>query len=257
MIPDTHSPPADWGIRPTLFTVAGQPVASYAFFVSLGLVAAIALYYFNTRGRSIGSNGLYIALAAAAGGIIGAKVPIWIARLPELLAGDFNVAALLSGRTVVGGIIGGVLAVQLTKRRLGITERLGNYLVPSICLGVFLGRVGCFLAGCCYGEPTSLAWGVDFGDSLLRHPTQLYEAAFVLGLLGFSQANLGRFEPGKLFELFMVAYFGWRFLSEFVRVNPVWGLGLTYYQVASLAVMLHYLVLRGRLYSLEGVRRWT
>lgn len=254
MIPDSHIHPAAWGFRPVLFTVAGHPVQSYSFFVTLGLVVAVALYYYNTRGRSVGSNALYIATAAAVGGILGAKVPIWIVNAGQILAHPDRIGLLLSGRTIVGGFIGGALGVYLTKRRLGIRERLGNYLVPSLCAGIFFGRIGCFLAGCCYGTATSLPWGVDFGDNVARNPTQLYEALFVLALLIYAQANVGKLEPGVLFTRFMVAYFAWRFVIEFVRVNPVWAVGLTYYQVAALLIVVHY-VWRGMVGSPEGVRR--
>jgi prolipoprotein diacylglyceryltransferase len=240
LIPDTHIVPLGWGIRPVLFTAGGVPVQSYPFFVTLGFVAAIALYYVNVRRKTVGSNGLYIALAAAIGGIIGAKIPIWIVSLPEILAHPGNPDVLLSGRTIVGGLIGGALAVYLTKKRLHITQRLGNYLVPSLCVGIFFGRIGCFLAGCCYGVATSLPWGVDFGDHIARNPTQLYEALFVLALLVYAQVMKDRLEPGELFRRFMIVYFSWRFLIEFIRVNPVAAFGLTYYQFVALGVVIFY-----------------
>lgn len=238
MIPDLHVTPAEWGIRPVLFTVRPYEIAAYSFFLLFGLLAAIGLFFYNTRGKRSG-NGLTIAAAALVGGIIGAKLPIWIANAPALLH-DPSAAALLSGRTIVGGIVGGALTVFLVKRKLGIKERLGNYLVPSLLLGVFFGRLGCFLAGCCYGATTALPWGVDFGDELLRHPTQLYEALFVLGLFLVAQVCIQRLPPGRLFDLFMVAYFGWRFVVEFIRVNPSAALGLTYYQLVAAGVVLLY-----------------
>lgn len=245
MIPDTHTAPAGWGVRPVLFSVGPYPVLAYSVFVLLGLAAAIGLYVLNTRGKTAGRNGLVIAVAAVTGGIIGAKLPIWIVSLPKILA-DPGAASLLSGRTIVGGILGGWLAVWLVKRRMGITARLGNYLVPSLALGIAVGRIGCFFAGCCFGEATGLPWGVDFGDHVLRHPTQLYEAAFALLLFAVAQATLDRWQPGQLFRWFVVAYFGWRFGIEFIRVNPQAAFGLTYYQlVAALAVLFGL----GRLWS--------
>lgn len=240
MIPDVHNPPASWGIRPVLFELAGHPVASYSFFVALGLIAAIGVYYLNTRNRTVGNNALYIAVAAAVGGILGSKLPIWIANLPAILENPGRIELLLSGRTIVGGIVGGVLAVYVTKRRLGITERLGNYLVPSLAIGIFFGRIGCLLAGCCYGKPTTLGWGVDFGDAIARHPTQAYEALLVLAIFVFAQVMKDRFEPGELFRWFMIVYFSWRFAVEFIRVSPEAAFGLTYYQLASLAIVVHY-----------------
>lgn len=241
MIPDTHSHPEIWGVRPVLFTVGGYPISSYTLFVTVGLTVALLLYYANTRGRAVGNNGLYIALAAVIGGILGSKLPAWVANFRQILAHPDQVQLLLSGRTIVGGIIGGALAVYLTKRKLGITQRLGNYLVPSLCIGIFFGRIGCFLAGCCYGTATSLRWGVDFGDSVARHPTQLYEALIVLAMFVYAQFMKDEYEPGELFRRFMIAYFAWRLLSEFMRVNPVSAVGLTYYQIVSVLVILAYL----------------
>lgn len=240
MIPDAHTAPLGWGIRPVLFTVGGQSVQSYTFFVALGIAAAILVYYLNTRGKPVGTSALIIALAAAIGGVIGSKLPIWLANLPRLLASPTDAALWLSGRTIVGGIIGGALAVYLTKKRLRITQRLGNYLVPSLCIGIFFGRIGCLLAGCCYGVATTLPWGVDFGDGIARNPTQLYEAILVLGLFVYAQVMKDTYEPGELFRRFMVVYFSWRFLAEFIRVSPVAFGGLTYYQIASAAVVIHY-----------------
>jgi len=240
LIPDVHIVPPGWGIRPVLFTLGGMQVQSYSFFVTMGFVVAIALYYFNVRNKTVGSNGLYIALAAAIGGILGSKIPIWIVSIPEILANPGRMDLLLSGRTIVGGLIGGALGVYLTKRRLHITQRLGNYLVPSLCIGIFFGRIGCYLAGCCYGVATSLPWGADFGDHIARNPTQLYEALFVFLLFVYAQVMKDRYEPGELFRRFMIWYFGWRFAIEFIRVNPTAVLGLTYYQLVALGVVIFY-----------------
>lgn len=244
MIPDLHTHPAAWGVRPVLFTLWGQPVVAYGVFVTAGLIAAVLLYRFNTKDKGVGTSGLYIALAALIGGIIGSKLPMWIVSYRQILADPWQAEVWLSGRTIVGGIIGGVLAVYLTKRKLGIKVRLGNYLVPSLCIGIFFGRIGCFFAGCCYGTATSLPWGVNFGDGVLRNPTQLYEAFFVLVLFAYAQIMRNRYAPGELFRLFMITYFGWRFVVEFIRVNPVLIVGLTYYQVVALGVMIAY-VLKG------------
>lgn len=244
MIPDVHAAQAGWGIHPTLFTVGSLPISSYSFFVVLGLVAAVGLYFWNTRGKPVGNNGLIIACSALVGGILGAKLPIWMVNLPKLIA-DPSAASLLPGRTIVGGLIGGVLAVWLVKRKLGITQRLGNYLVPSLALGIAVGRLGCFFAGCCYGTATSLRWGVDFGDQIARHPTQLYEAAFAAALFVVAQSTLEKWVPGRLFRWFMAVYFAWRFAIEFIRVNPVATLGLTYYQLVAAGVVLVALVRLG------------
>jgi phosphatidylglycerol---prolipoprotein diacylglyceryl transferase len=107
-------------------------------------------------------------------------------------------------------------------------------------VGVAIGRMACFVGGCCYGTPTELPWGVCFarsGDSLPRHPTQLYEAAFHLTmaciLFGLQQRGLLR---GQLIKLYILAYLAYRFLTEFIRPEPAWFLGLTGYQWAAVCL---------------------
>jgi prolipoprotein diacylglyceryltransferase len=107
--------------------------------------------------------------------------------------------------------------------------------------------VGCFIAGLhddTFGLPTTLPWGVDFGDGLTRHPTQLYEIA-VLGLLGAALHHLRpklAATPGLAFKLFLSSYLGWRFLVEFLKPVPVaYPLGLSGIQWTCLIALLAYL----------------
>ena len=128
------------------------------------------------------------------------------------------------------------------RHRLGITEKSGNLFAPAIALALTIGRLGCLLGGCCYGVPTGLPWGVDFGDGITRHPTQLYESVFALALCVFLLAVRRRFnEPGRLFGIFMLAYFSFRFLIEFLRAGDVTAIGLTAAQLASLGILAYYL----------------
>ena len=91
----------------------------------------------------------------------------------------------MAGKTIVGALIGGLITVEWAKRRLGIAHRTGDLFALPLCLGIAIGRVGCFLTGLedhTVGVRTTLPWGIDFGDGP-RHPTQLYEILFVI-LLG-------------------------------------------------------------------------
>jgi phosphatidylglycerol:prolipoprotein diacylglycerol transferase len=151
--------------------------------------------------------------------------------------------AVLSGRTVVGGLIGGTLAVVLARRLLGLRGRSGNLFAPALALAIAIGRLGCFCAGCCHGVPSALPWAVDFGDGVPRHPTQLYESLFALGLFFALRRAEGRAPaPGTLFRAFMLAYFSFRFLVEFLRTDVPFIAGLTLAQVASLGVLGYYLL---------------
>ena len=95
----------------------------------------------------------------------------------------------------------------------------------------------CFVGGCCYGTPTDLPWGVDFGDGLRRHPTQLYEVAFhatLRGRPGLAAADAAC-SAGQLIKLYIIAYLVYRFVTEFIRPEPVIFAGFTGYQWAAVA----------------------
>jgi len=116
--------------------------------------------------------------------------------------------------------------------------------VLPLCLGIAIGRVGCFLTGLAdhtYGSPTSLPWGVDFGDGIPRHPVPLYEIA-VLALIAL-WALRRRTEiaaRGDLFKGFMIAYLSWRLLIDFMKPDPALVLGLSAIQIACLAGLVYY-----------------
>jgi phosphatidylglycerol---prolipoprotein diacylglyceryl transferase len=236
-----------WGIRPVLLRIAGLPVPAYEVFVLFGLAAAALVFWRLRRGEpSTGEPTAIIAIAALAGGAIGAKLLEWAFNWPALARVD-SLAALLAGRTIIGGFVGGSIAVVVVKRHYGIRERRGNLFAPAIALGLAVGRLGCFFRGCCYGRVTTLPWGVDFGDHLTRHPTQLYESAFALLLFVVLLRLRARVTtPGRLLTVFMVAYFVFRFAEEFLRAGDRVALGLTVYQFAALAA-LAYFVTRDRL----------
>lgn len=124
-------------------------------------------------------------------------------------------------------------------------------MLPLI-IGMCIGRVGCFLAGLpdhTYGTPTHLFTGVDFGDGIPRHPTQLYEISFLLawGLVIYALTPKApracRRQPtpeGARFQLFMFGYLTFRLLVEFIKPTPHPYLGLSNIQLASMAGMLYY-----------------
>ena len=92
----------------------------------------------------------------------------------------------MGGKTIVGALVFGMIAVELMKRYIGLQQSTGDLYAIPLALGIAIGRIGCFLTGLAddtYGVATSLPWGVDFGDGVHRHPTQLYEIAFLLALI--------------------------------------------------------------------------
>lgn len=241
-MPDSHYHPTNWGVRPVLFSIGGIDVPTYAFFVFLGLVAGVAVYMYESKNqKKLNDNGIYIAFGALLGGVIGAKVLEFAINYKFFVANIANPAAFLSGRTIVGGLIGGTIGAMIAKKIIGSKEKRGNFFAPAIAIGVAIGRLGCFFTGCCYGKPTNLPWGVDFGDHILRHPTQIYESIFMLGMFVYLERIKNRpdIKPGQLFKLLMIAYFAFRFFIEFIRVEPVVFAGLTVFQIISLVVIMY------------------
>ncbi len=221
--------------------IGGLP--AYSLLVGLGLLAGIGYIIWQNRTGKPGpqhqSPALTIVSAALVFGLLGAKLPTLLTR-PTL-------RELLINKSIVGGLLGGMIGVYLVKRIWHIQARMGNVIAPAAALGIAIGRLGCFCNGCCAG--IAWTWGFDFGDGIIRLPTQLFESAFHLG--AFAALHLLRrrvSQPGILFKAYVLVYFAFRFLLEFIRVNPVIWLGLTMYQLLSLGgiAWMSLLLLRSR-----------
>jgi phosphatidylglycerol:prolipoprotein diacylglycerol transferase len=248
---DSHSHPEHWGIKPVLFQIGDLQIQAYSFFVLLGLAVGLIIFFLYAKRRnSLSENSFYIVIAGLIGGVLGAKIPIWIIYFPQIIAALPDTSLFLSGRTIVGGLIGGTLAVWIVKRKLKLTGRIGNSIAPAVAIGIAIGRLGCFFRGCCYGQPTNLPWGVNFGDEILRHPTQLYETFFLLTLFIYLHFSFRKNPPaGTLFDKFLLIYFSFRFIIEFIRVEPKVLFNLTAFQYASLLVIIYILVIKKKIFK--------
>ena len=150
---------------------------------------------------------------------------------------------VFGGKTIVGGLVGALLTVEWAKRLLGITVATGDLFAVPLIVGIGIGRIGCFLSGLedqSYGMPTGLPWGIDLGDGVRRHPTQLYEMLFLVGLGGMVVIRAGLAAiPGDRFKWFMVSYMGFRLLVDFIKPAVRFG-GLSAIQWTCLAVLVYY-----------------
>jgi prolipoprotein diacylglyceryltransferase len=193
----------------------------------------------------------WIVAAAIGGAAIGSKVLFWFEDPVESLAHLHDPGFFIAGKTVIGGLIGGWIAVELTKKGLGITRRTGDLFAVPLAVAMAIGRIGCFLGGLpdrTYGVATSLPWGVDFGDGVSRHPTQLYEALLLAGLaLVLSRLARQPHREGDLFKVFMVVYMSMRLAVDAMKPEVRVFLGLSSLQWTALAVVIWYA---------DDVRRW-
>ncbi|MGC2830487.1 MAG: prolipoprotein diacylglyceryl transferase family protein [Candidatus Acidiferrum sp.] len=185
----------------------------------------------------------WVVAAAAAGAAVGSKILFWFEDPQFTLTHWRDLAYLIGGKTIVGGLIGGLAAVEWTKRRLNITPSTGDLFALPLVIGLAIGRIGCFLTGLddhTFGIHTTLPWGVDFGDGP-RHPTQLYEIAFVLILGAFLwHLLIHPHREGDLFKGFMVGYFGWRIAVDFLKPDVRVFLRLSSIQWACMAMLVYY-----------------
>jgi len=178
---------------------------------------------------------IVIRLGAFCGPMIGAKLPFALSDLTGLLTGR---VWLENGKTIVFGLVGGYAGVEIAKAWLGVRVKTGDSFAVPVAAAVGVGRLGCFVAGCCHGTATRLPWGVDFGDGVRRHPTQLYEMMFhfTAAIILADFARRAWF-TGQRFKVYLLAYLGYRILSEAIRPEPVLLGGLTGYQWACLALI--------------------
>jgi phosphatidylglycerol:prolipoprotein diacylglycerol transferase len=206
-------------------------VPTYLLFLSF-LYTGLVFYTFS-RSHHLhkdSKTALELTLILMAGGFLGGRLfhvfyeaPDFYLQHPKQILFFWN-----GGFVFFGGFIGALLGVTVyTKAKNLSFLEWGDFFAPIIALGYGLGRISCFLAGCCYGKFCSLPWAVSFGwDSqrLPRHPTQLYAVFWelmVYVLLIFiesrDQSRDKNLSPGKIFFLWLLFHSVGRLLMEHFR----------------------------------------
>jgi len=218
---------------PILFRLGPLRIYSYGVFVILGFVIGTVVVLYRGKGERVSVSFerlvdlfFYCILSA----LVGARGLYVLTHLDFYLNKPLAIFNLSEGGLVFyGGLLLaiGVSFIYMKRHRLPIW-RIADLVAPSISLGMAFGKVGCFMAGCCYGKETSLPWAVIFRDpnSLARlhtplHPVQLYESILHLAFTFFliKKSKKKAFE-GEVFWLFLFLYSAARFLTEMVRGDP-------------------------------------
>lgn len=207
-------------------------------------------YYLYLRRRSHDSitsgNRLSIILGATIGALVGSRL-VGFLESPTIEITKEVFIQLLNTKTIMGGLFGGLIGVELTKKIIGEKHSSGDLFTRPLIVGIFIGRIGCFLSGTnefTYGSETTFFAGMDLGDGILRHPIALYELIF-LALLFFVvirkiMAKKVRTENGAIFKWFMITYFGFRFLIEFIKPNVFFIFGLSSIQWLCIICWMYY-----------------
>lgn len=228
-------------------TLAGRVVNVHLILEYVAFFIAFR-YYLYLRKSTVDTisttNRLSIILGAAIGAFFGSRLMGFLEN-PTIALTQDNILQLFQVKTIMGGLFGGLLGVEIAKWRMNETQSSGDLFTLPIIVGIFIGRIGCFLSGVnefTYGKVTTFFTGMDLGDGLLRHPLALYELLFLL-ILFFalkwlqSQQEL---ERGLLFQYFMLSYFAFRFVLEFIKPNVFLWLGLSSIQWLCVICFLYY-----------------
>lgn len=234
---------------PFNFQVGQMVIPSHLVFEVLAFFLGFRYYsYLKKRVEDPVPEGfrLWLVLGAVVGAAIGSKLLGWLEH-PSLWAKTLDQPVLfLVSKTIVGGLLGGLIGVELSKALLGIKTSSGDLFCFPIILGMMLGRIGCFLTGVhdgTHGSETTFFLGMDLGDGKLRHPTALYEI-FFLGALWIGLAQLRKrvdLANGALFRIFLAYYLLWRWCVEWIKpVERFSWVGMSAIQLACLLGLVYY-----------------
>lgn len=180
---------------PLIFHLGRLPIHAHWIFESLAYFVGFRLYLHlrRTHGDAIHEETRWWLITAAALGAAAGSILLSTLESPSYFAAHWREPfLLLQGKTIVGALIGGWMAVELCKLRLHESRRTGDLFVLPLCIAMAIGRLGCFFTGASdhtFGAASSLPWAIDTGDGIRRHPLPLYEIAFLL-LLAYLLSKL-------------------------------------------------------------------
>jgi len=250
---------------PELFRIGNFPINTYGVFLAIAFLCAILITVRLAARDGLPRERIYdLSLWMLLAALVGSKVlmlftePEYRGNPLQLLSLDF----LRSGGVFYGGLLGAVIAGYLLMKRYQLPWwKTADACAPGIAIGNFFGRQGCFAAGCCWGKPTTLPWGVKFSelghqitgvpDDTYLHPTQLYESfTMLIVFLFLLWLHKRKRFSGQVILAYALLYSVIRFFIEFVRDDPrgnILGLtsltGLSTSQLISIVVGISALIL--------------
>lgn len=212
-----------------LFDIGPVSIYSYGLMIAIGITAAF--YAADIRAKKQGLNGDHVYGLGFLGlifGILGAKLLFYITEIKEVIANPKMLLNFSEGFVVYGGIIGGILGawLYLKIKKLPVLKYF-DLAIPSVALAQGFGRIGCFLAGCCYGRETDAWYGITFHDSpfapngVALIPTQIISsAADFLHFFLLLWVTKKKKTDGVVVAAYTICYSIGRFLIELLRNDP-------------------------------------
>lgn len=221
-------------MRVELFSIGSFTIYGYGFMIALGILACILMATHRAKKYNLNPDAILdIAIWGVLIGFIGAKLLYVIVEFPTFIKDPLSILGS-EGFVVYGGIAAGVAAgvVYCKIKKYSFLEYF-DLAVPSIAIAQGFGRIGCFLAGCCYGRETDAFFGVTFPEEALAPagvkliPTQLISSAgdfliVVILLLYHKKAK----HTGDVAAMYMLLYAVGRFMVEFLRNDDRGALGI-------------------------------
>ncbi len=219
---------------PRLFEIGPLSIPTYGVLVALGFLAGLGIagrlaQRVGMDKEKITNLGVYLALSA----IVGAKLFLILADADYYfsdLSRLFSLSALQAGGVFYGGFLAALATAFIYSRRNALPWlKTADVFAPAVASGHAIGRLGCFAAGCCWGQPTDMPWGIAFTDPLAReivgaplnvhlHPTQLYESfGTALVALFLYKRFMKPHVDGTVLGWYLVLYSSFRFVVEFFR----------------------------------------
>jgi len=229
---------------PRLFHLGSFSQSTYGVLVALAFLVALWMIARLARRASLNSDAVVnLGILCGLSAIVGAKIMMFLVDIPYYARNPgeiFSMASVQAGGVFYGGLIAALIVAVVYMRRHHLPALpTADVFAPGIALGHGIGRLGCFAAGCCWGRPTKLPWGVTFTNPLAEqlvgvplgirlHPTQLYESAAEFLIFGILYWRIRRqHAAGAIISLYLILYSTARFLVEFVRYhdqpNPFGG----------------------------------
>ena len=222
-------------MRITLIEIFGLKIRSYGLMIAIGVIVASMLFTNKAKKNGYDEDSiLNMIIFSVIGGILGGKILFILTELKNIIQNPKILLDFGYGFVIYGAIIGGGLTMYLyCKRKRWNVLKLMDMVIPGVAIAQGFGRIGCFLAGCCYGAETTSKISVVFPEGSLApsgvhlHPTQIYSSIFdfTLGIILLYYAKKEK-DSGKVVGAYLIIYSIGRFIVEFLRNDPRGNVGL-------------------------------
>jgi phosphatidylglycerol---prolipoprotein diacylglyceryl transferase len=233
---------------PWLLHIGIADIPYHVIFETAGIFIGFR-YFLYLRAKQddviITTNRLWIIIGAIFGAVVGSRLLGGFENPQRMLEASNVFLHFYQNTTIVGGLLGGLIGVELTKKLIGEKKSSGDLFTYPLILAMIIGRIGCFSMGVyedTFGTETSSLFGTDLGDGLLRHPVSLYEIVYLLMLWIFIMTTASKYDlaEGGKFKIFMILYLVFRLLLDYIKPHYTFWFGLSSIQIACGAGLIYY-----------------